>query len=303
MSRTPVCLVSGFLGSGKTTFLRNLTERYRDRRLVYLVNEFAPSDVDGRRLELPPDRVVCIAGGSIFCRCLATEFIGMLRAARTFFAGEAEGVVIEASGIADPRIFGQLLKETKLDAVYAPALHVSLVDPGTFRKLLATLPNIQAQVEAADIVLLNKTDLHLEEDLSETEAQIREINPHAWLLRTRHAQAQIDIFGAPQPHGVQGDYAACRDLRFCTSTARLPGPVRWTDLREAVDRFDDVLYRAKGFVQCSDGWRYVDWAAGVWSEERAAPATASELVLIARGDAGERLRRLRQRIEAGAFSA
>jgi G3E family GTPase len=303
MSRTPVCLVTGFLGSGKTTFLQNLVERYQHRRLVYLVNEFSPADVDGRRLALPSDRVVSIAGGSIFCQCLVTEFIAMLRAARTFFTGEVEGVVIEASGVSDPRVFDRMLKETQLDQVYSSPLRVTLVDPGTFLKLLKTLPNIRAQAEAADIILLNKTDLYRDDEIAMIEAEVRGLNPHAWLLRTKHARAEIDVLSEPPPHEMRGVFAACRDPNFCTSTAHPPGPVKWEELRKALDRFNDVLYRVKGFVLCSDGWRYVDWAAGVWNAEKVDAGGISELVLIARGDTGDRLRRLRQRIEAGTFSA
>jgi hypothetical protein len=102
---------------------------------------------------------------------------------------------------------------------------------------------------------------------------------------------------------MRGVFAACRDPNFCTSTAHPPGPVKWEELRKALDRFNDVLYRVKGFVLCSDGWRYVDWAAGVWNAEKVDAGGISELVLIARGDTGDRLRRLRQRIEAGTFSA
>jgi len=301
MSRTPVCLVTGFLGSGKTTFLRRLIERYSDRRLVYLVNEFSSTDVDGQRLALPKDRTISVVGGSIFCRCLVTEFVEMLRAARTYFAGEVEGVVVEASGIADPRIFKQMLTETELDRVYAPAMHITLVDPGTFRKLRSTLPSTQAQVEAADVVLINKTDLYPTRQLTETEAEIRGLNPTAWLIRTEHADAEVDIFTESKRIASAGDYALCRDPNFCTSAAHPPAPVTWEKLRDAVTLLSEGLYRAKGFLLCSDGWRYVDWAAGEWTEESVESGGTSELVLIARSEAGEQVRRLRQRIEAGTY--
>jgi len=301
MNLTPVCLVTGFLGSGKTTFLRQLTERYRDRRLVYLVNEFSSTDIDGRRLDLPSDRILSIVGGSIFCQCLVTEFIEVLRAARTFFAGDVEGVVIEASGIADPSVFGRLLEETQLDQVYALALCVTLVDPATLGKVLRTLPNAQAQVESADVVLLNKTDLHTEESLTRAETEIRTLNTHARLIRTRHARAEVDIFAQPVRPAPQGEYATCRDPNFCTSTAHPPGPIVWAKLREALVLLGDVLCRAKGFLLCDDGWRYVDWAAGEWTEEPSASNETSELVLIGHAESAQRLQRLRQRIDAGTF--
>ena len=75
----PLALVTGFLGSGKTTYLKQLIDRYHDRKLVWLVNEFSARDVDAAVLGGETADVVSIAGGSIFCRCLATEFIAHLR--------------------------------------------------------------------------------------------------------------------------------------------------------------------------------------------------------------------------------
>ena len=71
-------LVTGFLGSGKTTYLRRLVEQYRGRRLVFLVNEFSPVDVDGPVLRSAEDDVVSLPGGSIFCTCLVTQFVHTL---------------------------------------------------------------------------------------------------------------------------------------------------------------------------------------------------------------------------------
>ncbi|MBL7076600.1 MAG: hypothetical protein ISS31_03920, partial [Kiritimatiellae bacterium] len=135
----PLALVTGFLGCGKTSFLKHTVARYRDRRIVYLVNEFSPLDVDGALVESEDADVVAIPGGSIFCKCLVTEFIGQLqRIAREY--PDAEGVIIEASGMANPAVVGTMLHETKLDAIYELATVVAVVDPGSFLKLRHTLP-------------------------------------------------------------------------------------------------------------------------------------------------------------------
>ena len=103
---TALSLVTGFLGSGKTTYLRRLVNQYRDRRLVFLVNEFSPVDIDGPLLGSVEDDVLSLPGGSIFCTCLVTEFISTLKSIPERFGREApvEGVIIEASGIANPKV-------------------------------------------------------------------------------------------------------------------------------------------------------------------------------------------------------
>ena len=68
MTKIPVCFVTGFLGSGKTTFIEKLVDEYSSKKIVYLVNEFSPKDVDGERLKLNDNELVKIPGGSIFCK-------------------------------------------------------------------------------------------------------------------------------------------------------------------------------------------------------------------------------------------
>ena len=143
-----------------------MIHRHRDRRIAYLVNEFASIDVDGGLLagvagdEDPPD-VVPIPGGSIFCKCLVTTFIDHLSALVDGHASRPlDGVVIEASGAADPSVVQQMLSETKLDRSLSLASIVNVVDPGSFLKLIHTLPNIRAQAAAADLTILNKTDVY-----------------------------------------------------------------------------------------------------------------------------------------------
>ncbi|MDH3982239.1 MAG: hypothetical protein OES84_04980, partial [Kiritimatiellaceae bacterium] len=74
----PICLITGFLGTGKTTLLKRIVEENRDRKWIYLVNEFSALDVDGAIVSAENPDVISIPGGSIFCKCLVTEFIGQM---------------------------------------------------------------------------------------------------------------------------------------------------------------------------------------------------------------------------------
>ena len=133
----PLVLITGFLGSGKTTWLKQIARDHQDRCFVYLVNDFAAVDVDSELVKQAGDHVLSVAGGSIFCKCLVTEFISVLK---TIAAGRAgmdalpEAVVIEASGMADPRVIHTMLKETGLDQHFKVARIIALADPGTLHK-------------------------------------------------------------------------------------------------------------------------------------------------------------------------
>jgi G3E family GTPase len=272
----PLSLITGFLGGGKTTLLQRLIEQNRGRRLAYIVNEFAEADVDGQLLELGEDQVVSIPGGSIFCRCLSGEFLRILQAIPDRFddpGSPLEGVVIEASGIADPKVTVSMLEETRLDRIYELRTVVSVIDPGTFLKLVHTLPNVISQVKACDVALVNKTDLHDEDALREVEREIEGINPQATIVRTTCCRSEIDILAASVRGPMEGEYALCRDPDYLSVTMHLVAPLELEPLLAELDRIKDDVYRIKGFVPVSEGVVYVDVAAGrVSHREVAVPA-------------------------------
>lgn len=239
----PICLVTGFLGTGKTTFLKNIVANNRERKLVYLINEFSAHDVDGAVVSAENPNVVSIPGGSIFCTCLVTQFIGQLKRTSEQWP-DAEGVVIEASGMANPKVMEQMLAETGLDKLFRLATVISVIDPASFMKLRHTLPNIISQIEASDVVLINKTDLNSPEKTDETERLLRDINPAAEQIRTMRCNAEIDLFAVHAPRGLQGEYAKCRDPNYETFVTEQPfdGDV----LERFVLEHKEHIYRVKG---------------------------------------------------------
>ena len=281
----PLALVTGFLGSGKTTFLKQLVRRYHGRKLVWLVNEFSARDVDAEMLGSETPDVVSIAGGSIFCRCLVTEFIASLRGLPARFGtpdAPVEGVVVEASGMANPAVAGTMLCEAQLDSVYQLASVTAIADPGTFLKLLRTLPNIRAQVEAASRLLVNKCDLYPTMLIEQAEAALREINRTAPITRTSYCATEIDLFGVTPISAAHGELAPCRDPNFESFTLALPGAVDWDQLRAIVAAAHNDIFRIKGFAHRDGRCVHVDYSSSGWSLEETAETLSCELVFIVR---------------------
>ena len=261
----PICLITGFLGTGKTTLLKRIVAENRDRKWIYLVNEFSALDVDGAIVSEENPDVVSIPGGSIFCKCLVTEFIGQMTKIHKLLDG-AEGVVIEASGMADPRVIADMLKETRLDQHFELANIVSIVEPRSFLRLIHTLPNIIHQVEAANLVLLNKCDLFDEGQLSETEQAVRNIKAEANLVRCVKGEVDFPIFGNSGAHAeLHGEYAQCRDPNYSAFSIELPHPIDPAVVETFIRENEDAIYRVKGYFQSLEGPVYFDYSKAGFS--------------------------------------
>lgn len=291
---TPLLLITGFLGSGKTTLLRRIAERARNRPLIFLVNEFSSVDVDGALARAAAGAsVLTIAGGSIFCRCKATELIETLRMLRARAAAErVEGVVVEASGMADPRALNPLLSEAQLDGDFRPARIVAVVDPGRFLKVRQTLVAADAQIAAADLVLLNKSDLYPPETQALAEAAVRAVNPRAEVRRAVRGDVEFEWFPAAAASFGAAPLAPCRDPNFETFHLD-PGPSPdFEEWRRRVASARDDVYRVKGIVRHPDGrlrlWE--DAGQGLGETEAPAGVEPTPLVIICRGGAAARVR-------------
>lgn len=290
----PLALVTGFLGSGKTTLLRHQARRNRDRRIVWIVNEFSPHDVDGALLAREANDVISVVGGSIFCRCKAEEFLAVLRRVPEQFQPDAVG--IEASGMADPVVAGRLLRETRLDDLYVMSMVVAVVDPGSFLKLLHTLPAVRAQIAAATHVLINKIDLYPTHLLEQTERAVRALRPDVPVTRTRHGAADLDLFGGRPEIVVGGELAPCVDPHFEKFEVPLQKELDLDQLQRAVQPLREELYRLKGVARVDGRRVYLDYSLSGWQIEQAADTEAEGLVLITRGHCSDAVRDLVRRL-------
>lgn len=307
MNRIPVSLIVGFLGSGKTTLLRHLlSQRHPARHWACVVNEFGAVDVDGARLAGAGADVVSIPGGSIFCQCLVTQFLGVLRdLARTRTDRPLDGVLIEASGVADPRGVRRMFQETGQDQHYTIATIMALVDPGTFFKLQHTLPNLRAQIESADHLILNKTDSFPEEHLRETGIVLRQMNPAARIHRCSFGQVNLDPFLPETPStSLAGDYTSARDPAFATCHVIHHGPVDEARFRSALAAVQERLYRIKGHLRMSGRLQAVDYSStGLVVSPLSQPDATAELVMICHRDHAEEVRHtLLRPLVQGAFA-
>lgn len=156
MARIPLTVVGGFLGAGKTTSLNHVLVSGR-RRAAVLVNDFGPVDIDAGLLAQRADKVIRLANGCVCCS-MASGLDDAL--ARVLALDPApDWIVIEASGVSDP---GRIAQVGLSDPLLQLEAVVVLVDASGIRDRLADpllADTAQRQLRAADLLVLNKTDL------------------------------------------------------------------------------------------------------------------------------------------------
>lgn len=291
----PIWLVVGFLGAGKTTLLRRLVQSKHGQEYIYVINEFAAVDVDAGQIEMAGGVAIAVAGGSIFCRCLITEFVSVMRRIKEGFhiSGRVvrpQGVVIEASGMADPRSMRKLLAESHLNEFFHVAGVTAVVDPGVLMRLLLVLPNIKGQIQSADLILLNKTDLRSPEMIEKVREKVHAINPQAGIIECMQCDVDPELIlrdgNSAAVKMVDAEYERCKDPHFANETLRFQQKIALQDLVDILPAEIEGLYRVKGYIQTADaGWIIVDWSEGGLAYQPTLPQATSELTVIWSGAA------------------
>ena len=156
----PLTLISGYLGTGKTTLINNLL-RTTKKKIALLVNDFGDVNIDESLIEARTDSVLSIAGGCVCCS-YGNELIETLESMNS---NELlpDHIVLEASGIALPSKIIQTISLMEFLSFHGTVL---LTDASRLRSQLNDLyisDTISLQIEQHDLLVLNKTDL-LEED-------------------------------------------------------------------------------------------------------------------------------------------
>ena len=186
-SRIPVTLVTGFLGSGKTTLINAALRSPELAKTVVVVNEFGEVGLDHQLFASSSDSVVVLENGCLAGCTVRSDLVGTLNSlyhARQ--AGEIpafDNVVIETSGLAEPGpVLQAFLSEPTLDGLYRVASVLTLVDavnwPGTSEEHEESV----RQVALADQIRITKLDMvtgDRQNGSSRIRLDLRRINPSA----------------------------------------------------------------------------------------------------------------------------
>jgi G3E family GTPase len=302
--RTPVVLVTGYLGSGKTTLIRRLLDHPALGETAVIVNELGEIGIDNTILRRIDERTVLLSSGCLCCTLrgdLADELRDLVDRRAVGEVPPFTRVVVETTGLADPApIVNTLLSEPLVRHQYALESVVATIDA---QHGLRGTESIQ-QAAAADVLVVTKVDLA---DGTAVEAELRRLNPVADVVEA--VSGDVDpgvLLGAGRsargdsPQALPEPGHSHEDAVRAVSLT-LEGPVDWlgfgvwlTMLLHARGR--DIL-RVKGLLDTGrDGPLLLNAVQHVVHPPEHLPAwpdddRRSRLVFIGRGFSGKELER------------
>lgn len=190
ISRTPVTVLTGFLGSGKTTLMNRLLTEQHGQRIAVIENEFGEIGIDHELVINADEEIFEMNNGCICCtvRGDLIRIMGNLMKRRDKF----DHILIETTGLADPGpvvqtffVDDDMKEQLVINAV------VTLVDAKHIWEHIDDADEAKEQIAFADVILLNKCDLVTPAELDRLEARIKAMNGMAKIYRTTNADIEI----------------------------------------------------------------------------------------------------------------
>jgi G3E family GTPase len=269
----PVSIITGFLGSGKTTLVNRLLQRPEMNRVAVVVNELGEIGVDNELVQVSSEQMMLLNNG-----CLCCVLRGDLQETlRDLFIKRRNGeiidfdrVVIETTGLADPAPVMQtlitdslLLEQYRLDCV------VTLVDAVNAPGQLEQFTEPVKQIALADRLVVTKSDLAGKKQLDALTGRLKELNPRApvrvalngevelaflvdvGLRRTQARLEEVERWLGPE-EGHDHEQSHRHDSAVETFVLRFDRPLAWANFTQCMDvltalRGPDLL-RVKGLV-------------------------------------------------------
>ena len=259
----PVTILSGFLGSGKTTLVNRLLSRPGGLKYAVLVNEFGDVGIDGRLIVAAEEDLVELANGCVCCTIRGDLERGLrdlaARRNRLMRGRRFDGALIEASGLASPGPIAQTLSIVPdLAATYALRGIVTLAHSAHIAEQLTQFPEAREQIGLADWIVLNHTDQVEPSELDTARAAVFARNAIAHRVETQHAEVYLEaleanLVGRPLDMQALAAHAHQSDVTTVAFESDQALDIHrfkmWLKFLSA--RPDGQILRIKGIVRCS----------------------------------------------------
>jgi len=266
--RIPVTVVTGFLGAGKTTLVRNFLGRPEGYGTALVVNEFGEVGVDDALLRASTDETVLLGNGCVCCTTrsdLQVALRGLVADRERGIIPHFRRVLIETSGLADPGpVLQTFATDRALGGEFYLEVAVTVADAVNGADTLDWSAEARKQAILADRLIVTKIDIAEASALEKLTARLRELNPRAEIVTAVKGEADPALLTeAPAPslggvdnEGARGFLAEAAEAEHSDGIGsfvlRQKTPMAWATFARTMEvltslRGEDLL-RVKGFL-------------------------------------------------------
>lgn len=252
---TPLTILSGFLGAGKTTLLNELLSADHGHRLAVIVNDFGAVNIDASLIRTRDAGVIGLSNGCVCCT--NSGQLGDTLDRLIARDPPPDAIVLESSGVADPLNTAHIVlvnQGVRLDAV------VTIVDSETVRERLDDSSFgdlVKRQLEAADMLVLNKSDLLTSDQMFALADWLGEHFPNATPIEAEHGRVPAELLLATGLSRLAVSAADADPLRyphasFETWSFSAASPLDRAAFTELLSCLPESIVRGKGILQFAD---------------------------------------------------
>ena len=291
---TKVLLITGFLGSGKTTFLNRIIDIFpKDKKLTILMNEFGEIGIDGTLVEGDDIDMMEISRGSIFCVCVKTDFIKGLYELTTKI--QPDLLIIESTGVANPSELKRDLKLPIFNDRFDFTDQFCLIDAAHFMEAFDTFASVEKQLASSTVFIINKTDMVEKDVIEQIKLLVLEHHPDPLFYETTfsniplgsfpflaskanesqavdQAQMSSSILSSKELDDFIGDLLNQPDQEITPPDQLASVTYTWQgndfeEIRNIAKDLPASVIRAKGFVQENGKLHLFSYVMGDWTLE------------------------------------
>lgn len=284
MEKKELYVLTGFLGAGKTSFLLNILDNIKDKKIGIIQNEFGKINVDGEIVRRNGIEMTEISRGSIFCSCLKLSFV---QALAEMSKKDLDYVFVESSGLADPSNIEEILNAVSIMAgdSYIFKGVICLIDGVNFPNQVKDVETVDRQLAHCNLAVINKVDLLDLSELEEVKNIVRGVNPICMISIASYGKIDLSFLSEDL---TSLKWAGCEDSLNTVDNKPKTISLETGEIlsKEILTKFlKKVLpdcYRIKGFFRLDDGWQQVDVVEELIDYKLTSEREISELVFLSK---------------------
>ncbi len=247
-------LITGFLGSGKTTFLKEILKNATEKKIGIIMNEFGKVGIDGGLVKDSSSELIEINRGSIFCDCLKLSFVESLK---DMSEKPIDALFVEGSGLADPSNIGEILEATEIliGDKYNYCGSICLVDSTNFIEQSEDIEAMNRQVKHSHLAVVSKIDLIDNDKLDDINKRILSFNSQIDIKNAVMGKLDFDFFNdwkLDEINIIKDETTNNKENKPKTLTLEVHEPCQKDKLIDFLNAINSETYRLKGFVDVKD---------------------------------------------------